>query len=176
MAIIQGMANIQIVKLAPEDWQQYKRIRLEALKRDPQAFGSSLAETQQRPDSHWQERLGEALAGTKNWLLFAKEDDRIIGLIGAYRTAQQDVVEIYSVYVTQAGRRHGAATALMSSILQEVEKPGFFRKAVLSVTASQAAAIALYQKFGFQIVDTKTAVMGDEISHQGYIMEKWFAE
>ena len=55
------MAEIKIVTLAPEEWQLYKQIRLEALLNEPQAFASSFAEVMERPDSHWQERLIEML-------------------------------------------------------------------------------------------------------------------
>ena len=66
------MADFQIVKLAPDEWQQYKQIRLDSLLTEPQAFGSKYEDQQQRPDSYWQGRLSEAQAGKKGWLLFAR--------------------------------------------------------------------------------------------------------
>ena len=167
-----GMAAFQVVKLAPEEWRQYKQIRLESLRAEPQAFGSSYANALQRPDIHWQERLIEAQAGEKSWLLFAKENDRIIGIIGAFRAEEIDVVEIVSVYVTGEKRGQGAATALMAAILAAVGKGNIFRKAVLGVNAGQTAAVALYRRFGFQIVAEKSAVQGDGNAYLGYIMEK----
>ena len=116
------MANIQVVTLTSEEWQLYKQLRLEALLVEPQAFGSSYADVLRRPDSHWQERLIEAREGKKGWLLFAKENDRIIGMIGAYRAEENDVVEIISVFVTKEKRGQGVASALMTAILEEVGK------------------------------------------------------
>jgi ribosomal protein S18 acetylase RimI-like enzyme len=166
------MENIQVVTLTPEEWQLYKRIRVESLLMEPQAFGSSYSEVIQRPDSHWQQRLIEARVGKKSWLLFAKENERIIGMIGAYCPEENDVVEIISVYVTREKRRCGVASAMMEAILEEVGKGGSVRKAVLTVNADQTAAIALYRQFGFEIAGEKTGVLGDGNSYPGYIMEK----
>jgi len=35
------MDNIKIIKLTPERWEEYKNLRLEALKNSPTAFASS---------------------------------------------------------------------------------------------------------------------------------------
>jgi len=165
------MPNFEVFKLPPADWRLYKQIRLESLTEAPQAFISSYAETLLRPDSHWKERLIDAQAGEKSWLLFARENDRITGMVGAYHTEDSGTVDIISVYVTKEKRGQGIASALMTAILAEVARSGDFRTARLAVTASQTAALALYQKFGFQIVTETTGVMGDGVSHAGYIMQ-----
>lgn len=166
------MNDFQVVKLAPDEWQLYKQHRLEALLEEPRAFGSSYAEVLQRPDSHWQERLIEAQSGIKSWLLFAKENAQIIGMIGAFRAEESDVVEIISVYVTKAKRRLGVANALMAAILDEVGKDNAIRKVVIGVNAEQTAAVSLYQHFGFQIIGEKNGIMGDGMSYLSYVMEK----
>lgn len=166
------MAAYQIVKLAPKDWQRYRQIRLESLLVEPQAFSSSYENVVQRPASHWQQRLQEAQEGKRSCLLFARETDRIIGIIGAYRGDDSDAVEIISVYVAQDRRGQGVAAALMQAMLEEVSRCGAFRKAVLTVNTGQAAAVALYQKYGFQIVGETRGMMGDGITYSGYIMEK----
>ena len=170
------MANIQIVTLTPEEWPLYKQIRLESLLMAPEAFSSSYAEVLQWPDSHWQERLVEARSREKSYLLFAKENERIVGIIGAYGPKGSEVVEIISVYVTQEKRGQGVGIALMTEILEEVGKGKSFRKAVLTVNDGQIAAIALYRHFGFQTVGKITGIMGDGNSHTGYVMEKYLVQ
>jgi ribosomal protein S18 acetylase RimI-like enzyme len=166
------MAEFQVITLKPEDWQLYKQIRLEALLNEPQAFGSRYADALQNSNSYWQGRLAEAQAGIKSWLLFVKEMDQISGMIGAYCSDDNDVVEIISVYVTKKKRGQGFAAALMEAMVEKVSKVGAFQKAILAVNADQIEAVALYQRFGFGIVEEKTGVLGDGKTHKGYIMEK----
>ena len=75
---------IEIVKLTVNDWQEYKKIRLDALQNAPQAFGSSYADNREKPDSYWQSRLEDAANGNGSWLLFAKENQQLVGIIGAF--------------------------------------------------------------------------------------------
>ena len=166
--------SVEIVQLTPEDWQAYRKIRLEALQNDPRAFGSSYQETLTRPDAYWQGRLAEAAQGTHSWLLFARENGVLVGTIGAFLNDARDEAEIIAVYVTPAKRGRGIANALLERILQEVQKVPTVRKAVLGVNRSQTAALALYQRFGFQIVEEINARMGDGKTYDEYLMERPF--
>ena len=166
------MADIQIIKLKPEDWQQYKQIRLEALLIEPQSFSRTYADALKSPDTFWQERLREAQKGERNWLLFASENDRLVGMIGAFRLEGGNEVEIISVYVTPAKRGQGVGKALMDAILIQVSQQAGVQKAVLGVNATQAPAVALYRRYGFQVVEETTGLMGDGQKYLGYWMEK----
>lgn len=46
------MDTIQVVTLQPSKWQEYKNLRLLALKEEPQAFGSTYEENAKRPDEY----------------------------------------------------------------------------------------------------------------------------
>lgn len=166
------MPDIKIVKLNPDDWRLYRQIRLESLQAEPQAYSSSFGEVSQRPDSHWQERLIETQQGSQSWLLFAKENDRIIGMVGAYRSVTSGVVEIISLYVTIRNRQKGAGRALLEAILAEISQASDIRKACLTVNSEQAAAVALYRESGFQVTGETGGVMGDGKYYPGYFMEK----
>lgn len=48
---------ITIRRLRPDEWQDFRRLRLEALSHDPGAFVRSMAEELARPDGHWREML-----------------------------------------------------------------------------------------------------------------------
>ncbi len=166
------MADCEIVRLTPDEWPLYKQIRLEALKEEPQAFGSRYEDNLLRPNSFWRSRLEEAQVGEKSWLLFARVDGRIAGIIGAYCEEENDVVDIISVYVAKSARGQGVGAALMEAILAEVAKKSLFRKARLMVNADQAAALGMYRRFGFQVVGEETNVLGDGKQHMEYVMEK----
>ncbi len=166
------MTGIQIIKLKPEEWPLYRQIRLEALLNDPQAFGPAYADSLHYPDTFWQGRLQDAQAGERSWLLFAREDDRLVGMIGAFRPEESNEVHIVAVYVSPDKRGQGIGNALMDAILAGVSHLAAVQKAVLGVNKTQVAAVALYQRFGFQVVGEKSGVMGDGQMHTGHLMEK----
>ena len=165
------MTACEIVRLSPDEWPLYKQIRLEALKLEQQAFGSRYADNLQHPDSFWRGRLEQAQAGA-NLLLFARQGNRLVGIIGTYADEEPGMVNVISVYVAQEARGQGVGAALMEAILAEVREQGTFRKARLMVNADQAAAFNLYRRFGFEVVGQETNVLGDGLSHREYVMEK----
>jgi ribosomal protein S18 acetylase RimI-like enzyme len=166
------MSEVEMVKLPPEQWQRYREIRLEALREEPQAFGSSYAEMEQRSDTYWQERLADAAQGETSRLLFAQEGERLIGMIGAFYDETQENAHIISVYVSKAARGKGVGKALMASILSELGKKAGMRNVVLGVNQEQTAAVALYRQFGFEVASELEEVQGDGKEHRGYVMEK----
>lgn len=165
------MTDCEIVRLSPDEWALYKQIRLEALKLEQQAFGSRYEDNIKYPEAFWRGRLEDAQAG-ENLLLFARQGDRLVGLIGTYADEEKGVVNVISVYVAAEARGQGIGAALMEAILAEVRKQGTFRKARLMVNADQAAAFDLYRRFGFEVVGEETNVLGDGLSHLEYVMEK----
>src|SRR5512146_1094479 len=98
------LPGCQIITLPPEEWRAYRQIRLDSAATDPQAFGVYYADLLRRPDSHWQGRLADAQAGENSWLLFARDNERLVGMIGAHATEDPTVVEIIAVYVSPEKR------------------------------------------------------------------------
>ncbi len=166
------MCDIQIVKLMPEEWLRYREIRLESLREEPQAFGSSSAVMAEKPETYWQGRLAEALQGEKSWLLFAQEGEHVIGMIGAFCDEAQVFATIVSVYVSKEARGKGTGKILMEGILSEIGKKANLHKVVLGVNREQIAAVELYRRFGFLITGEREEVQGDGKSPRGYVMEK----
>jgi ribosomal protein S18 acetylase RimI-like enzyme len=167
-----GMANIEIIKLTPDEWPLYKEIRLDALLRAPEAFSSRYDDGVKSPDTYWQGRLRDTLAGDKSWLLFARVQGRLVGLIGAFRSEAGDTVDIISVYVVPEMRSMGVGRLLMEAILAEVGRVPGVKKAKLGVNADQAPAVALYKRMGFRVIGELSGVMGDDQNHLEYMMEK----
>lgn len=166
------MKPVQIVQLEPEDWPAYRALRLEALQTEPQAFGSTYADNLKHPEAFWQRRLQEAAEGQPGWLLFARADDQLVGMIGAFADNDPTVVHIISTYITPAYRGQGISKALMRAILEAVSQPGTFETARLTVNVQQIPALRLYEQFGFQTVATERAPMGDGLLYDEYVMEK----
>jgi ribosomal protein S18 acetylase RimI-like enzyme len=167
------MHSIEIIQLTPDDWQVYRALRLEALRTEPQAFGSDYASNLQRSESSWRERLEESEAGEKGWIRFARRGDQLVGMLGGYVSEDDPaVVDVISMYVQPAHRGQGISKQLMSALLHTLSQHSQFERARLTVNIKQTAALKLYTSFGFEIIRTENALMGDGQYHDEHIMEK----
>ena len=121
-------------------------MRLEALKSDPSAFGSSFEEEQKFTESRWRKRI-------KN-VLFALTDNRPIGMI-AYVFDEglktKHIAEIYGFYVNADYRGEGIGRRLLEQALPAIRKKNEIVKARLYVNTEQRTAVDLYKKAGFVI-------------------------
>lgn len=76
----------------------------------------------------------------------AEEDGQILGGCGLLLIAGEG--NITNVAVAATARRRGVATGLLTYLIQEGDRAGLTAY-TLEVRVSNAAAIALYEKFGF---------------------------
>jgi ribosomal protein S18 acetylase RimI-like enzyme len=136
------------VPLAASQWPLLKRLRLAALADSPDAFSPTLEETLAHPDAYWQtwaERAQEAgrrvfianVNGDPAGLVSAVRDDDGVGHIGAMR-------------VDPLARRAHLGRSLLRSGCDFLAAAGCGR-IVLTVTETNAAAIAMYESEGFAL-------------------------
>ena len=164
---------MEIVELPVEEWQAYRDLRLRALREDPQAFSSTYATAMESPEETWKRRLEEARKGERGWLLFAREQGRLVGMIGAYvEENATDTVTIVSVYVPKEERGKGISAGLMESVLQRLSRKPSLKRAQLAVNKDQAAALTLYKKFGFRQTGSEPLRMGDGSLAEELTMER----
>lgn len=171
------MSDINIIILDPARWQEYRELRLQALDREPTAFATSYDEDAQLPESEWQGRLESAQRKAGHLTLFAEVDGKLVGMIGAYwvdKKKMAHIAGVYGVYVDQSMRGKGIGQWLMQALLDEISRIPRIKKLKLGVNTQQTAAIALYKKFGFEIVGTirEELKIGDQY-HDEYLMEKF---
>lgn len=141
--------DITIGRLPEEEWEKYKEIRLEALKNDAIAFGSSYEEEINRPESHWRNRTVGAV--------YAFLNKKIVGLM-AYKDEDRLKTKhksgIYSVYVRPAYRGKGVGKMLLEETLRLIRENKEIIKVNLTVNPLQIHAVKLYESFGFKPVGT----------------------
>lgn len=168
--------GIEIVDASSVTLEEYKEIRLTALKSDPAAFASSYQDTISMPDEKWKSRLEMAKEKKTSWMLFAKEKSsgKLVGMIGGYKeTSDQDFAEIWGVFVDPEKRGQGIAAALMEGILEELSTNQTIKTIKLEVNVDQMGAQNLYTRFGFEKTkDPYPHMMGDAAEHQIVAMEK----
>lgn len=137
--------EIQLRWLAEDEWQIYRDLRLEALKADPPAFGSSYEDEVNNPEQLWKDRA-------KN-ILFAFVEEQPVGLIGHFRqprVKEKHVAHIVSFYVKENYRNMGIGKLLLDGIISRIREYGDVTKVDLSVTTIQTPAYNVYKKYGFQ--------------------------
>ncbi len=164
---------MEIIKLPVSRWQQYKEVRLRALKEDPQAFGASYDDNAKYTEEEWRRRLINAENSDRNWLYFAEENKTLKGMIGAYMEKEsKDTATVISVYVPLEERGRGISKLLMQKLLDELSSKQYLKKVALTVNKDQIAAVNLYKKFGFVVKGQQNFKMGNGKDAIEYVMEK----
>jgi ribosomal protein S18 acetylase RimI-like enzyme len=145
--------QIEIRRLTEDDVQDFYRLRLEALEREPQAFGSS-------PEEHRAmtvEAIAKRLAGgpgDRSFVLGAIADEHLVGMAGFFqdeRAKSRHKGRIWGVYVTEEWRGKGIAHVLLSEIIQRARAKPELGQLLLAVAAGQDAAKRLYESLGFEV-------------------------
>ena len=84
--------------------------------------------------------------------LVAYEEEKLLGYVGVYCTADEG--EITNVAVSQSARRRGVGRALLETLIGMLAGRNIFR-IVLEVRVSNEAAICLYGQQGFAVAGTR---------------------
>lgn len=164
--------EIIIRKASVKDWKKFKEIRLDALRNNPEAFGSAYEEEVNRTDNRWKNSLRN-----KNKVVFLALDKEIpVGLSKiAYESAikMNHLAHIYSVYVKPEYRGRKISNRLIKSVLADAKNKKIIKKVKLNVVTKQLPAINLYKKFGFKILAklSKEVKVGKKY-YDEYMMEK----
>ncbi len=166
-------SHLEIVTLPVDAWQQYRALRLRALKEDPEAFSSSYADALALPEERWKARLRDALQSERSWLYFARMGGRLAGMIGAFvEESAPETATIVSVYVPAEERGKGISRELMECMLKELSANRALKAVTLTVNKAQLPAVALYKKFGFQQTGSQSAEMGNGEVAEEIVMER----
>lgn len=98
----------------------------------------------------WSEMsIAAELQSIWSYWVVAVQDDMVVGYIGSQSTI--DETDVMNVAVHPDWRRQGIAEQLIDNLIEELKKRGS-HALMLEVRASNAPAIALYEKLGFRQV------------------------
>lgn len=149
-------ANIdyKIITLPVKRWREYKDLRLEALKLEPQAFAMEYSKEANRPDADWIDRLKPKYQAAMK--LFLEVDGALAGIIGSFCDENDPhTAIIILVYVKKEYRGLGLGKAMLRELLDKLSKLSEINKFQLSVTATQIPAIKTYESLGFKEISCK---------------------
>jgi ribosomal protein S18 acetylase RimI-like enzyme len=137
--------------LTHDDAAEYWKLRLEALPRDPEAFGSSAEEHQSLSREQVRARLGSGEG--EFFVAGAIDGGCLLGMAGFSREKgpkKRHKAWVWGVYVTPEKRRAGLGRRIMDAVLKRGAAIEGVEQVLLSVAHTQAAASALYRALGFQ--------------------------
>ncbi len=143
-------SSIAVRRIAADDAELLRSIRLAALLDAPSAFGSSHEAEVVQPLEFWQERATRAATSRGSAYWFAERDAELVGLVGGFRPPEvpEDRVDLVSMWVAPAARRHGTGLLLVDAVLGWGRDTG--ADAIeLWVTRGNDAAADLYRRCGF---------------------------
>jgi ribosomal protein S18 acetylase RimI-like enzyme len=135
---------ISIRRISADDWQEWRRVRHEALSDAPQAFGSSLASWTGEGDTEerWRNRLREVPMN-----VLASIDGSDVGMC-SLTAVENGEAELIAMWVAPGARGRGVGKALVAAVVDEARAAGSAR-VLLDVVAENESAVALYSACGF---------------------------
>jgi ribosomal protein S18 acetylase RimI-like enzyme len=159
--------EIEIKKLTSDRWNDLKKLRLEALKNEPTAFGSSFEEEVDAPKEEWQRKIGNTI--------FALHNGQPVGMmvyVFSNRLKMKHIADIHAVYVNPDFRNRGIGNMMFSKTLSLIKENAQIRKIKLTVNPEQNQAVSLYKKHGFEMTGiSKKELFFDRKFYDEMLME-----
>lgn len=143
--------DFEIRKLPQSKWKDYREIRLEGLKNDPEAFASSYEEELEFGEDVWKRRMPNVIFALVNGITAG-----VITCIAGHREKVKHTSDIFGFYVRKEYRNRGIGSMLLEAAISNIREDPEVKKINLSVSSTQVAAISLYQKTGFVKVGEAT--------------------
>lgn len=139
------MSEITVRQLGEEDWQQYRDIRLKALRESPEAFAASLDEEESFDEDFWRMRM------KRSDRLVAERDSTPLGIVsvGASSDDNPHTSELFGLWVSPEARGSGVATALVRAGATLAREQGQ-RQLAYWVGSDNGRAVAFASGFGFR--------------------------
>lgn len=137
-------ACFEIKPLTCADAAAYRDIRLEGLRRNPEAFASTFEDEQDKSLDWFKERIAQSR------IFAAVHAQRLIGVVGLRAQAdakQRHKALIWGMYVRQEARRHGVGRRLVDAAIAYAS--GHVEQIQLAVITENEAARRLYAQAGF---------------------------
>jgi RimJ/RimL family protein N-acetyltransferase len=150
----------KVRRLEAQDAMIYRDLRLEGLKNQPEAFGSSWEDESGKPDAWWVERL-ETSTVFGGWI----DASPLLGVAGFHAHAASKLrhkAVLWGMYVRIEGRGTGLAGRLVQRVIEHARP--LVEEICLTVVASNIAGKRLYSAAGFEPygIERRALKIGEE--------------
>ena len=143
------MVDVSIRPMLEPDLLAYKALRDAMLSAHPDAFTSDAETEGQRDLTSYRSRLA---GGNTLFTLVALDGPRLVGALTCEREPRrkvQHVAHLIGMMVADTHRGRGIGRALLAATLVRLQAVPDLAQVTLSVTASNRAAVGLYESHGF---------------------------
>ena len=141
--------DITLAPMSPADWPRVRAIYLEGI-----ATGNATFEKEAPAWERWDE------AHLQPCRLVARAAEEVVGWAAlgpvSRRPVYAGVAEV-SVYVAQSARGQGVGTALLSRLVKDSEREGFWTLQA-GIFPENTASIELHQRAGFRVVGVREKI------------------
>jgi GNAT superfamily N-acetyltransferase len=139
------MADYLTRLLSPDDWEQWRDVRLRALAEAPVAFGSTLTREEAFDEADWREGLDDD--GPR---VLVTVDGQSAAIGGAFLETAEDgslALHVIAMWTDPAWRGRGLAARVLTALVEWAAPRGL--ALVLDVAIDNVAARHAYEAFGF---------------------------
>jgi RimJ/RimL family protein N-acetyltransferase len=169
---VTNIGGPQIRRLEPADAALYREIRLEALQRSPETFGSTFERENAQPLSWFEAAISRAA------IFGGFLDGQLMGIAGF--GAQEGTKHahkglLWAMYVRSAARKSGLGKILVAAVLDHARDR--VEMVQLAVVSENEAARRLYEAMGFVVYGyEKRALKHDGRYYDEILMVKFLDE
>lgn len=140
------MDPIELARIGPEDWREFREVRLASLAEAPDAFGSRYDEWADADEERWRSRLTDV-----SLTIVARAGGRPVGVVSGAPSDGTDGgpagLELISLWVSPGQRGSGLTRRLIDAVVDEAAGQG--RRTFLMVRDDNLRAIRAYERAGF---------------------------
>ncbi|NTG51371.1 GNAT family N-acetyltransferase [Agrobacterium rhizogenes] len=136
--------GIVIRHISADEFDIFRRIRLEALRVEPSSFASSAEDWEVLTDEEWCRRLSDPV-------FVAFRDDQPVGVMGLLRQRSSKMAHratLIMVYVRKDLRGTGLAKDLLDTVIAHALSDGIVQLELV-VSAENPKAVSFYRREGF---------------------------
>ncbi|HET8599168.1 MAG TPA: GNAT family N-acetyltransferase [Segeticoccus sp.] len=145
------MSDLRVRRLAPDDWEVYREVRLRMLQDAPDAFASRYEQAVERTEADWR----EVLHACDHHL--AERDGAPVGAAGLVLHGRE--ANLIGMWVSPPFRGSGAGEVLVEAVCRRAAELGHPR-VLLDVVEGNDRARRFYERCGFRFTGRRQLVPG----------------
>lgn len=148
------MTDIEVQALAEDDWEQYRQVRLAALRESPEAFVAQHDDEAGYDEDFWRQRM------RRSQRLLARADGQAVGIVSIGDVDDPDgnhIAELFGLWVEPQARGTGVATALVRAGASNA-RAGGNTHLTYWVGTDNGRAVAFASGFGFRPTDKRRSM------------------